>query len=121
MLFAAAIDQRVSPGCTVCGTDALAGADAARAASTPSAPMRVGFRIASCLRVLLAPTRSGKVFGGPSRRAQLWPPARGLARAALGSMAMRLDHCVIAVSDRERSDAFYRDVLGAELVDPNGT
>ena len=28
----------------------------------------------------------------------------------------RLDHCVIHVSDLERSNAFYRDVLGAELV-----
>ena len=27
-----------------------------------------------------------------------------------------LDHCVIAVSDWERSNAFYRDVLDAELV-----
>ena len=27
-----------------------------------------------------------------------------------------LDHCVIAVSDWERSNAFYRDVLGAELI-----
>jgi catechol 2,3-dioxygenase-like lactoylglutathione lyase family enzyme len=27
-----------------------------------------------------------------------------------------LDHCVIAVSDWERSNAFYRDVLGAEVV-----
>jgi catechol 2,3-dioxygenase-like lactoylglutathione lyase family enzyme len=26
-----------------------------------------------------------------------------------------LDHCVIAVSDWEISDAFYRDVLGAEI------
>jgi catechol 2,3-dioxygenase-like lactoylglutathione lyase family enzyme len=32
-----------------------------------------------------------------------------------------LDHCVIHVSDRARSNAFYRDVLGAELVgDPDG-
>ena len=30
---------------------------------------------------------------------------------------MRLDHCVIAVSDWERSNAFYRDVLGAEVVE----
>jgi catechol 2,3-dioxygenase-like lactoylglutathione lyase family enzyme len=30
---------------------------------------------------------------------------------------MRLDHTVIAVSDWERSNAFYRDVLGAELVE----
>ena len=29
---------------------------------------------------------------------------------------VRLDHCVVHVSDWERSDAFYRDVLGAELV-----
>jgi catechol 2,3-dioxygenase-like lactoylglutathione lyase family enzyme len=28
----------------------------------------------------------------------------------------RFDHCVIAVSDWERSNAFYRDVLAAELV-----
>ena len=29
---------------------------------------------------------------------------------------IELDHVVIAVSDWERSNAFYRDVLGAELV-----
>jgi len=27
------------------------------------------------------------------------------------------DHCVIAVSDWERSNAFYREVLGAEIVE----
>ena len=31
--------------------------------------------------------------------------------------ALRLDHCVVAVSDWERSNAFYRHVLGAELVE----
>jgi catechol 2,3-dioxygenase-like lactoylglutathione lyase family enzyme len=33
---------------------------------------------------------------------------------------LRLDHCVIAVSDWERSNAFYRDVLGAvvDQADP---
>jgi catechol 2,3-dioxygenase-like lactoylglutathione lyase family enzyme len=30
--------------------------------------------------------------------------------------ARRLDHCVIAVSDWEKATAFYRDVLGAEVV-----
>ena len=30
---------------------------------------------------------------------------------------MRLDHCVIAVSDWERSNRFYVDVLGAELAE----
>jgi catechol 2,3-dioxygenase-like lactoylglutathione lyase family enzyme len=29
---------------------------------------------------------------------------------------MQLDHFVIAVSDWERSNPFYRDVLGAELA-----
>ncbi len=31
-------------------------------------------------------------------------------------LPVRFDHCVIHVSDWERSDAFYRDVLGAEVV-----
>jgi len=29
---------------------------------------------------------------------------------------IKLDHCVIHVSDWARSNAFYRDVLGAELI-----
>ena len=32
-------------------------------------------------------------------------------------MLAKLDHCVIHVSDWERSNAFYQAVLGAELVD----
>jgi catechol 2,3-dioxygenase-like lactoylglutathione lyase family enzyme len=32
---------------------------------------------------------------------------------------LKLDHCVIHVSDWERCNAFYRDVLGAELI-PQG-
>jgi catechol 2,3-dioxygenase-like lactoylglutathione lyase family enzyme len=32
-------------------------------------------------------------------------------------MHINLDHVVIAVSDWARSNAFYRDVLGAELVE----
>jgi len=35
-------------------------------------------------------------------------------------MTVRLDHVVIAVSDRRRSDAFYRDVLGADVVESDG-
>jgi catechol 2,3-dioxygenase-like lactoylglutathione lyase family enzyme len=31
--------------------------------------------------------------------------------------AVELDHCVIAVSDWERSNRFYVDVLGAELLE----
>ena len=33
---------------------------------------------------------------------------------------MKLDHVVIAVSDWYRSNAFYRDVLGAEVVERGG-
>jgi catechol 2,3-dioxygenase-like lactoylglutathione lyase family enzyme len=33
---------------------------------------------------------------------------------------LRLDHVVIAVSNWERSNAFYRDVLGAEVVERAG-
>jgi catechol 2,3-dioxygenase-like lactoylglutathione lyase family enzyme len=33
---------------------------------------------------------------------------------------VRLDHVVIAVSDFDRSNAFYRDVLGAEVVEIDG-
>jgi catechol 2,3-dioxygenase-like lactoylglutathione lyase family enzyme len=33
---------------------------------------------------------------------------------------VRLDHVVIAVTDRARSDAFYRDVLGADVVERDG-
>ena len=32
------------------------------------------------------------------------------------ALPVSFDHCVIHVSDWERSNAFYRDVLGAELV-----
>ncbi|MDQ3631079.1 MAG: VOC family protein [Actinomycetota bacterium] len=34
--------------------------------------------------------------------------------------AVRLDHVVIAVSDWHRSIAFYRDVLGAQVIDRPG-
>ena len=36
------------------------------------------------------------------------------------SRVQRLDHCVIAVSDWKRSNAFYRDVVGAEILDVGG-
>ena len=34
-----------------------------------------------------------------------------------GEQGRPLDHCVIAVSDWETSNAFYRDVVGAEILD----
>jgi catechol 2,3-dioxygenase-like lactoylglutathione lyase family enzyme len=35
------------------------------------------------------------------------------------ALPVKLDHCVIHVSDWERSNAFYRDVIGAEV--PTGS
>ena len=32
------------------------------------------------------------------------------------ALPIKLDHCVIHISDWERSNVFYRDVLGAEVV-----
>jgi catechol 2,3-dioxygenase-like lactoylglutathione lyase family enzyme len=38
------------------------------------------------------------------------------AAPSFAPIVASLDHCVIAVSDWERSNAFYADVLGAEVV-----
>ena len=35
-------------------------------------------------------------------------------------MRVRLDHVVIQVSDWERADGFYRDVVGAEVIEREG-
>jgi catechol 2,3-dioxygenase-like lactoylglutathione lyase family enzyme len=37
----------------------------------------------------------------------------------LAALPVRIDHVVIHVSDWERSNAFYREVLGAELIRGN--
>src|SRR5439155_1212933 len=49
---------------------------------------------------------------------RLFPAVRFATRSYRARM--RLDHVVIAVSDFERSNAFYRDVLGAEVVEVDG-
>jgi catechol 2,3-dioxygenase-like lactoylglutathione lyase family enzyme len=36
---------------------------------------------------------------------------------AVSAAGVKLDHCVIHVSDWERSNVFYRDVVGVQLVD----
>ena len=38
----------------------------------------------------------------------------------MSETAVKLDHCVIHISDWERSNPFYAEVLGAELVDRGG-
>ena len=37
-------------------------------------------------------------------------------KLSFGRMMASLDHCVIAVSDWQRSNTFYADVLGADVV-----
>ena len=65
------------------------------------------------------------------RSTRRWAVARGLRRTDAAAEAfdrlypvrptLRLDHCVISVSDWERSNRFYGDVLGAEVVShPDG-
>ena len=45
-------------------------------------------------------------------------PADAQAPPALAlSPAIHLDHCVIHVADWARSNAFYRDVVGAEVIE----
>jgi catechol 2,3-dioxygenase-like lactoylglutathione lyase family enzyme len=44
---------------------------------------------------------------------------RNAMKRGAKKMKPKLDHCVITVSEWERSNRFYRDVLGAELV-PSG-
>ena len=46
--------------------------------------------------------------------------AQKLTQTRITMFNIKLDYCVIHVSDWERSNTFYRDVLGAELV-PVGT
>ena len=36
------------------------------------------------------------------------------------SLPTRFDHCVVHVSDWERSNSFYRDVVGVEIIQKNG-
>src|SRR5215217_2973128 len=73
------------------------------------------------------PRRESAASAGPRRnwRKASAGPAAGRdadtasAPAASGRVhvtSLRLDHCVIHVSDWETSNAFYREVLGAELV-----
>ncbi|MCJ2089074.1 VOC family protein [Methylobacterium sp. E-005] len=47
---------------------------------------------------------------------QTRPEETGIVPAGVLSPAIHLDHCVIHVSDWTRSNAFYRDVVGAEIV-----
>ena len=73
--------------------------------------------------------RDGRAAAGAAARRSTSSGARWRSASARSSACRRhldeeaswpfptkLDHCVIHVSDWERSNAFYRDVMGAELV-----
>jgi catechol 2,3-dioxygenase-like lactoylglutathione lyase family enzyme len=87
-----------------------------------------------CERVSEALDLGYALHGGPTltshdgtaylAQAVVWPiedspPPRRASSSHLpsGLAPISLDHCVIHVSDWNRSNAFYRDVLGAELID----
>ena len=61
---------------------------------------------------------------GPRRRsggrASVWAPPscdeRFWMERGMAGVTVKLDHCVVHVSDWERSNAFDRDVLGAEVL-----
>jgi catechol 2,3-dioxygenase-like lactoylglutathione lyase family enzyme len=55
----------------------------------------------------------------PARHARDHPRILGSTYRGRMLPGLRLDHCVIAVSDWEVSNAFYRDVVGADVV-PSG-
>jgi hypothetical protein len=79
MPFAVAIDQRVSPWATVCGTDALAGAQVLTAASAATATVLMRFKTASQRRINVNRTPSSRTPGLPSARAFLWQAATCVA------------------------------------------
>jgi hypothetical protein len=58
----------------------------------------------------------------PKFAAELYRFSRtGRQRDTHMTVKVTLDHCVVHVSDWPRSNAFYRDVLGAEILErPNG-
>src|SRR5690606_14255249 len=60
--------------------------------------------------------RTAHPAGLHSAGALFHPRPAGWQRERLTAVAIRLDHCVIHVTDWERSNAFYRDVLDAELI-----
>ena len=55
----------------------------------------------------------------PGRRETAGPASESLQEFIMTFRA-KLDHCVVHVSDWARSNAFYRDVLGAEIVRDGG-
>src|SRR4029453_13661465 len=61
-----------------------------------------------------APAHVGRGDMEPTEEATEW----GTSMKG-GAIPVRLDHAVIAVSDWARSNSFYQDVLGAELVELN--
>ena len=83
----------------------------------PSPPFNSGSTETASAETL-ALLRSRGAALNEQRRAVAERVGKKLGSLGGGPMAVptKLDHCVIHVSDWERSNAFYRDVMGAELV-----
>jgi catechol 2,3-dioxygenase-like lactoylglutathione lyase family enzyme len=72
-------------------------------------------------RFILPPPPPAPLLPRPLRFPQYGPgAARKGRRGEVSRPKVKLDHCVIHVSDWERSNAFYRDVLGAEVIHHSG-
>ena len=55
------------------------------------------------------------------RDVSFWPGLHSqFAYFSAVSLPTRFDHCVVHVSDWERSNSFYRDVVGVEIISKNG-
>ena len=90
-----------------------------RRRSIPARPRPRAPDDAGALRSTRGSAQRAAPRGGAACRAQA---RRAAASKEQGRMPLptKLDHCVIHVSDWERSNAFYRDVMGAELVQRDG-
>ena len=69
-----------------------------------------------CTRVVRAYSRYGR---GPENQSKSWSFRSLWDYLFSVSLPTRFDHCVVHVSDWERSNNFYRDVLGVEVVAKN--
>src|SRR3954451_2349436 len=88
-LLAAAIDHSVSPGCTTCGTAALAGAARTRANTTANSGVRRK-ALASC--VVSDPTRLARHVSFGKRSARAYVSLHGILRRCNVARRSPADH-----------------------------
>ena len=84
-------------------------------------PLKLYFNEKGRAKIELALARGKKLYDKrETEKKRSWERERGRLLAAEGMKTMlpvRLDHCVIHVTDWQRSNAFYTTVMGAELIE----